>query len=110
MTVFWTNHDLLLKRLRDAAAQVRQDCPEVKEVRLFGSVARHRETAASDADLLLIVESTDAPVLRRAERYQPYFDTVGFPVELFVYTVDEAASQEPALLKTALETGYLITY
>ena len=48
------DRDELLARLATIATRIRARHPEVREVRLFGSLARGDQTGTSDADLLIV--------------------------------------------------------
>lgn len=96
--IFWLDAAEALRRLREAAARPVAARPEVRRAVLFGSLAQGRAVPGSDADVLVIVDAADGHWLDRALRYQPYFDDVGVPVDLFCYTPQEAAggSARPA--------------
>jgi len=84
------DRDEVIGDLRRAALRLLAD-PEVVEVRLFGSLARGDATAASDADLLVVVRAaSQAPHLRSAPfalRLRP----TPVPVDLLVKTSAELA-------------------
>ncbi len=105
VTVFWLDREALRSRLRQAASALKSQRPEVREVRLFGSVAMARETAASDADVLITVEADALPLLGRHEPYVQFFRDVGFPVELFVRTSSEPLS---GIAQAALAGGVVL--
>ena len=74
-------------RLREWAQTLRTR-PEILRVVLFGSHARGDATAASDADILIIL--ADSP-LRFDERIPLYRPTgLGVSVDVFPYTLAEA--------------------
>lgn len=87
--VFWLDRDEALRRLRRAATQLLDQHPEVMGIYLFGSLAEGRAVPGSDADLLVILGRSDRRPLDRPLDYQPAFEEVGMPVELFCYTRDE---------------------
>ena len=85
--VFRVNREQVLGRLR-AWAQSLPDRPEVLRVVLFGSYARGDSTAASDADILILLRDS---ALRFDERIPLYHPTgLGVSVDVFPYTVAEA--------------------
>ena len=85
--IFRVNRDQVVARLRDWAQSLRGK-PEVLAVVLFGSFARGDSTAASDADLLLLLRDS---LLRFDERIPLYRPTgLGVSVDLFPYTLAEA--------------------
>jgi predicted nucleotidyltransferase len=71
----------------EKAAQVLGKRPEVLAVVLFGSLAQGRATALSDADLLVLLDSSPLPFPERLSRYRPE-GVRG--VEVFPYTLEEA--------------------
>lgn len=62
--------------------------PAVLAVVLFGSLARGEATAASDADVLIVLRDSGEEFLERIVRYKPV--GLGISVEVFPYTLDEA--------------------
>ena len=61
--------------------------PEIERAVLFGSLQRGDAVPGSDADVLVVVATTDLPFSERAAVYRPA--GVGVPVDLFVYTSAE---------------------
>ena len=61
--------------------------PEIERAVLFGSLQRGDAVPGSDADVLLVLRSTDLLFSERAAAYRP--EGVGIPVDLFVYTRSE---------------------
>jgi hypothetical protein len=92
----------------ERAAKELGEKPEVLAVVLFGSLAQGRATAMSDADLLVLLESSTLSFSERLSHYRPK----GVPgVEVFPYTLDEAqrSLQEGwGVLRPALSSGYLM--
>jgi len=82
------DRDALLNSLEDIAGRIRSDNPEVCDIRLFGSIARGEETGISDADILIVVESSDSPAVLRSVKFMKYFN-IEVPVDILVYTKDE---------------------
>ena len=64
-----------------------QKHPELEQVILFGSYARGDYFPGSDVDVLLILEKSDQPFLKRIPKFLP----IQFPVDIDVlpYTRDE---------------------
>jgi predicted nucleotidyltransferase len=83
--------DEVIARLREVAGQIRSARPEVKEVRIFGSIARGDQTGLSDADVLIVLRghNGDDP-LERIRAFYPYFD-LPIGVDLLVYHEGEIA-------------------
>ena len=61
--------------------------PEIERALLFGSLQRGDAVPGSDADVLLVLRTTDLSFSERAAIYRP--EDIGVPVDLFVYTQDE---------------------
>lgn len=80
------DRDKLLARLKQIAARIHTEHPEVAEVRVFGSVARGDHTGTSDVDVLIILNDTsEMDPHRRILMFLPYFDlTLG--TDLLVFT------------------------
>lgn len=78
----------MLARLQQWAQSVGEGDPNVLTVVLFGSFARGDYTAASDADILIILQESS---LRFDERIPLYrHRRVGVVVDVFPYTLAEA--------------------
>ena len=58
--------------------------PEIERAVLFGSLQRGDAVPGSDADVLLVLLTTDLSFSERAAVYRP--EGIGIPVDLFVYT------------------------
>jgi predicted nucleotidyltransferase len=73
--------------LRGWAARMAAARPEIRRIGYFGSYARGDWGVGSDLDLIVVVEASDEPFLRRAANW----DTGPLPVptDLLVYTEDE---------------------
>ena len=85
--VFRVNREQVKGRLREWAQGLASD-PEVVGVILFGSFARGDCTAASDADVLILLRDS---ALRFDERIPIYRPTgLGVSVDVFPYTLAEA--------------------
>ena len=105
MKVFWLDRDLLKCRIRKAARNLVREHEAVVRVVLFGSVASGRALPSSDADILIVVQTSDVPFIDRATRYRDYFADIGVGADLFVYTEQEVAAGTTPLAATALRTG-----
>ncbi len=84
------DRDELLARLSSIAGRIRVRHPEVREVRLFGSLARGDQTGTSDADLLIVLQPGQEPAdpLEAIRKYLRYFD-LPIGVDLLVVSQDE---------------------
>ncbi len=81
------DREKVLEDLRDIAAGIGAKHPEVREVRLFGSLARGERNPYADADLLIVLDTCNIPSRDRSPVYKP----VGAPVptDLIVCTQAE---------------------
>ena len=78
------NRDAVLATLRELFAQLGQERPEVLEVRLYGSLARGTRNPHADADVLVVLDSSDVPFRDRLPRYKPLGSPV--PMDLLACT------------------------
>ncbi len=76
----------VLDDLRRAAAAVRLAHPDILRIFLIGSLVRGNWTAASDADVVVVVEREFADLLERS-RYQIHSAMI--PTDTLVYTKAE---------------------
>lgn len=83
---FRLNRDEVLARLESWAQSLRA-CPEVVGVILFGSFARGDATAASDADVLVVLSDSPLAFEERIAHYRP--TGLGVGVDVFCYTLAE---------------------
>jgi predicted nucleotidyltransferase len=101
--VFWLDRERALSVLRGQAKKLLEERNEVRAVVLFGSLAENRATPGSDADILIVLSSSEERFIDRPLSYQPYFEEVGLPVDLFCYTEEEVGRIPSA--KKALGSG-----
>ena len=76
---------------------------------LFGSLARGDQTAASDADVLVILEESSLPFRDRISAFSP--SRLGLSVDVFPYTLEEARSawrQGSGVVPIALREGLFL--
>lgn len=106
VTAFWLDRAEVRRQLEAAARALVAACPEVVAVHLFGSVADGRAVPGSDADVLVLLAHSGTRWLDRPLEFGRYFDDCGIGVELFCYTVEEAA--RVPLARRALERGVLL--
>lgn len=85
--IYWLDSQTIVEKLKATALQMKAQHPEIERVLLFGSLARGEAVPGSDADLLVILSSSDLTFLERIPRYLP----TGLPlgVDVFVYTREE---------------------
>lgn len=98
----------MLARLADWAGRIGED-PGVLAVVLFGSLARGDATAASDADVLIILRDSPVDFVERLVQYKPV--GLGVSVEVFPYTLEEARralSEQWGVVGVALKEGKML--
>lgn len=66
--VFWLNREEVLRRLREAVQKLLAEREDIKEIRLFGSLAEGRAVPGSDVDLLLVMEKNGKTFLGAGRR------------------------------------------
>jgi len=91
VTIISIDRAELLSRLREIARRIREEHPEVVDLRVFGSIARGDQVGTSDVDVLILLEGEDEmdPV-ERIRTFYPYFD-LPIDVDLLIYTREELA-------------------
>ena len=92
-----SDRDELLTRLSSIARRIRVRHPEVREVRLFGSLARGDQTGTSDADLLIVLRPGQelADPLELTRKYLRYFD-LPIGVDLLIVSQEEIIRRRQA--------------
>ena len=105
--IFSLNRDEIVDQLREAARRLQAQYPEVRDVRLFGSLARGDHVGTSDADVMIIVEGEiPANPLARLQRYYPHF-ALPIGLDLLVYTPAEI-EQNPFARRIYAESQSLL--
>lgn len=84
--------DLVKAELKKSVADLKAREPSVRRVILFGSLARGDHGARSDADVLVILVSSEVPPRKRLGGILPYFDHS--PVSVDVIPLTEAEVQD----------------
>jgi len=102
--VFWLDYDLIWERLQDRLG-ILASHPEIRKVILFGSFPEKRAVPGSDLDLLIIIDPTDIPIMKRIEHYQPVFENIGIGVDIFPLTEEELYMP---IAQIALSDGVLV--
>ncbi len=78
---FYLDSERLLKKIKDISEEAPTALPDIKEIRLFGSLAKGDETGFSDVDIFVLIEDNK---LNPIERMKPYFnffsDRPGYPL------------------------------
>jgi predicted nucleotidyltransferase len=93
-----------LKTLQKISSKALRKFPEIKEIRLFGSLAKGEGTGLSDIDIFLLVvsEENGNPI----ERMKPYFnffsDRMDIAVDMIVATENELGNFKDILKESIL--------
>jgi len=106
--VFWLNKILLEEKIFSAVKELTINCPEIQRVILFGSVAKSRETVASDVDILIEVEESKERFIDRPLPFKDFFKEVDLSLDLFVYTQEEIERRNIPLVNTVLREGKVL--
>jgi len=102
--IFWLDYSFIIERLK-RVADTCTEYQEIREVWLFGSVARFKAVPGSDIDLLLVISESDKRIIDRIEKYQDIFSDMGISVDIFPYTVHES---DTSFVRNAKKTGICI--
>ncbi len=106
--VWRTDREAVLARLRQWATELGRD-PQVLAVVLFGSLARGDHTAASDADVLILLRESEEDFRHRIPRFLPV--GLGVGADVFPYTLEEARrslTEGWGVVRAALAEGQVL--
>ncbi|MDI6873988.1 nucleotidyltransferase domain-containing protein [Candidatus Solincola sp.] len=84
----WLDREAAIEKLKAVAMRLKGSCPEVKEIRLIGSLARGDHIGTSDADILIVLHQSELNPVDRLKRYLPFFD-LDLAVDVFPVTQHE---------------------
>ncbi len=105
----YLDKDARIGALRLAARRAAERVPAIRRVRLFGSLVAGIATPRSDADLVVVVESSHHAESRdRIPEILRALSPLPCPVDLFVLTeaeVERLSAEGSPLLRVALDTG-----
>jgi uncharacterized protein len=109
VSVTWFDKDAVWHAVEEHARALGARCPEIEEIRVFGSLVKGTAVPGSDVDLLIILSASDRPFLDRISAYLPGAFPCG--VDVFSYTRAEIArmtSEGNTLVAAALSEGRTI--
>jgi predicted nucleotidyltransferase len=109
--VFRLDRDGVLARLRECARTLIEVNSAVREVRLFGSLARGEGHPGSDADLFIVLSDGAPPFLDRIPDLARHFTGVGVGCDVIAYTESERdalAASESLFARVVLEEGLVL--
>lgn len=98
---------VVVDKLTILAKNLKEKNSNVKNIVLFGSLAKNTYTSKSDADLLVILKRSDLPISDRIPEMLLAFSDAPVPVDVFPYT--ETEIEENHFAKKALNEGILLT-
>ncbi len=70
----WLDGGETAERLRSPAWRLKASCPEVREIRLVGSIARGDHTGTSDSDIRAFLGRSEEKPVERLKRCLPFFE------------------------------------
>ncbi|MDI6841081.1 MAG: nucleotidyltransferase domain-containing protein [bacterium] len=91
-----------------AVGLINKDC-RIEKVIVFGSIVRGQCVPGSDVDLLIILDDSGKPFLKRIPDYMPLSFPVG--IDVFPYTKEEIKTMvkdNNFFLKKAMEEGIVL--
>lgn len=88
--VFFADKPRVMRELCDWAARLKRERSDVERVGLFGSYATDTYGPRSDADLLIVLRTSDKPFRDRIPEFLP--DGISVPCDVFPYTAGEIES------------------
>src|SRR5207237_604666 len=83
----WPDKAVVISAFRAWAEAEAAARPEVERIGYFGSYARGNWGVGSDLDVVVVVDSSDEPFMRRALAWRP--ESLPVLVDLLVYTTAE---------------------
>ncbi len=104
--IFWLDRAKAIEVLRAKAREYVNANKNVLKVVLFGSLAEGRALPGSDADILILLETSQQDFLSRMDGPLNIFSGLGIGIEVFPYTCTEAAGIP--LVRKALEQGLVL--
>jgi hypothetical protein len=109
--VFRLDQRGVVARLRERARALVEQDTDVREVRLFGSLARGAAGPGSDADLFIVLRDGAPPFLDRIPALARHFGGVGVGCDVIAYTESERAAlseRGDRFARTVLEDGIVL--
>lgn len=87
---FLINNDEVISIAKKVSTEAKQKFPEIKEIWLFGSLAKGEASGLSDIDLLVVAETTISNPVDRVKTYYPFFaDCLKIACDVIVITPKE---------------------
>ena len=92
--ITYLNREKVLAELEECAQNLKRQEPEVNRILLFGSLVHERYGPGSDADLLVMIDTTQGRIMDQIPRYLKYFSHVSIPVDIIPMTVKEFKTRQ----------------
>ena len=84
---FYLDKEVVVQRLREVSEEAFAVFPELREIRLFGSLAKGEHTGLSDVDVFIVIESEQKNPLEMVRPYFSFFsDRMDVAIDLIVAT------------------------
>ncbi len=100
---FWLNKVDVITKLREIARESLKEFPEIREIRLIGSLAKGEETGLSDIDMFLLVDNKEENPIERMKPYFNFFsERIGLAIDMFVASPDEIENFKELLRKSII--------
>ena len=109
VSVTWFDKDAVWRAVEAHAHALAARCPEIEEIRIFGSLVKGTAVPGSDVDLLIVLSASSRPFLDRIPAYLPGAFPCG--VDVFPYTraeITRMAGEGNSLIAAALGEGRTI--
>ena len=90
--VFFADKQAVISEIRNWAARLKAEHPEIQRIGFFGSYATDSYGPASDVDVVIVLKNSDRPFVDRIEKYLPENLSVG--VDIFPYTEKEISRMQ----------------
>lgn len=93
MKAIFLDRELVLKELQQVAEKAGLAYPEIREIRLFGSLAKAEHTGLSDIDIYVLTDSEEPNPIERMKPYFQFFAArLPIALDVIVATEKEAKS------------------
>ncbi len=87
---FYLNKEDIINKLIETAQESLNKFPEIREVRLIGSLAKGEETGLSDIDIFLVADNEERNPIERMKPYFNFFsERIDLAIDMIVARSDE---------------------
>lgn len=99
----YLDREYVLKKLKEVSGEALTVFPEIKEVRLFGSLAKGEETGLSDIDIFIIAKCKETNPIERMKPFFGFFsDKMDISVDMIVADESEIENFKEILKESIL--------